>query len=280
MVEEAVNAIPKPTDGKDGRDGSDADVTKFAADLHDSINALREWTTGEITDAIGRAMATADEIKRSVDAALATVPRGFLVNADGDLVFVRRDGTTEAVGRVRGDDGSTPPGVDSFSLDPEGNLIAHMTDGRSLSIGLVRGADGRHGRDGAPGLGFDDMRWEYDGERTMTMIMERDGQRQTQSFYIPVPIDRGIWREGEYVPGDTVTRDGAVWIAKRTTTAIPGVGADNGWRLAVKSARNGRSAYEIARAAGFSGTEKEWLASLKGPEGRQGPAGPPGKDRT
>ncbi len=295
LVTEAFAAVPPPRDGIDGlpgpvgekgdpgpagRDGSDADVTKFAAELHDRINALREWTTGEITDAIGRAMATADEIRRSVDTALATVPRGFLVNADGDLVFVRRDGTTEAVGRVRGDDGTTPPGVDSFSLDPEGNLIAHMTDGRSLSIGLVRGADGRHGKDGAPGLGFDDMRWEYDGERTMTMIMERDGQRQTQSFYIPVPIDRGIWREGEYAMGDTVTRDGAVWIAKRTTTAIPGVGADNGWRLAVKSARNGRSAYELARAAGFSGTEKEWLASLKGPEGKSGPPGPPGRDRT
>ena len=295
LVTEAFAAVPVPRDGIDGlpgpvgekgepgpagRDGSDADVTKIALEIDDRIKALREQMTGEIGDAVGRAMATADEIRRAVDAALATVPRGFLVNADGDLVFVRRDGTTEAVGRVRGDDGTTPPGVDSFSLDPEGNLIAHMTDGRSLSIGLVRGADGKHGKDGAAGLGFDDMRWEYDGERTMTLIMERDGQTRTQAFYFPLPLDRGIWREGEYVVGDAVTRDGAVWIAKRVTTAIPGVGADSGWRLAVKSARNGRSAYEIARAAGFSGTEKEWLASLKGPEGKQGPPGVPGRDRT
>lgn len=285
-VIEEIAKMPIPKDGKDGepgpagRDGSDADVTKIVAEIDGRINALREQMTGEIGDVLERAMATADEIKRTVSAALATVPRSCLVNADGDLVFVRRDGTTEAVGRVRGDDGTTPPGVDSFSLDPEGNLIAHMTDGRSLAIGLVRGADGRHGKDGAPGLGFEDMRWEYDGERTITLIMERDGQSRTQSFYFPLPLDRGIWREGEYKVGDAVTRDGAVWLAQKTTTATPGVGADNGWRLAVKSARNGRSAYEIARAAGFSGTEKEWLASLKGPEGKQGPPGVPGRDRT
>ena len=36
---------------------------------------------------------------------------------------------------------------------------------------------------------------------------------------------------------------------------------------------NGASAYEIAKAYGFEGTEEEWLASLKD---EPGPAGPPG----
>ena len=43
----------------------------------------------------------------------------------------------------------------------------------------------------------------------------------------------------------------------------------------------GASAYDIARANGFEGTEAEWLASLKGDPGETGPAGPqgdPGKD--
>jgi len=35
----------------------------------------------------------------------------------------------------------------------------------------------------------------------------------------------------------------------------------------------GPSAYEVAVAAGFAGTEEEWLATLVGPEGDQGPAG-------
>ncbi|USH45858.1 hypothetical protein SEA_VIEENROSE_23 [Streptomyces phage VieEnRose] len=36
---------------------------------------------------------------------------------------------------------------------------------------------------------------------------------------------------------------------------------------------DGASAYEVAVAEGFVGTEAEWLASLVGPEGPQGPAG-------
>ncbi len=38
----------------------------------------------------------------------------------------------------------------------------------------------------------------------------------------------------------------------------------------------GDSAYEVAVANGFTGTEAEWLASLVGPEGPQGPKGDPG----
>ncbi len=38
--------------------------------------------------------------------------------------------------------------------------------------------------------------------------------------------------------------------------------------------RPGQSAYELAVASGFAGTEAEWLASLKGDTGPQGPAAP------
>jgi hypothetical protein len=38
----------------------------------------------------------------------------------------------------------------------------------------------------------------------------------------------------------------------------------------------GLSAYEVAVAAGFSGSADDWLASLVGPTGEQGPAGPQG----
>lgn len=39
---------------------------------------------------------------------------------------------------------------------------------------------------------------------------------------------------------------------------------------------DGKSAYEIALEHGFEGTEEEWLASLKGDPGEQGPQGEPG----
>ena len=40
---------------------------------------------------------------------------------------------------------------------------------------------------------------------------------------------------------------------------------------------NGLSAYEIAVANGFEGTEAEWLASLVGPQGPAGPKGDTGE---
>ncbi|QAY26943.1 minor tail protein [Streptomyces phage Shawty] len=43
---------------------------------------------------------------------------------------------------------------------------------------------------------------------------------------------------------------------------------------------DGDSAYEVAVANGFVGTEAEWLASLIGPEGPEGPQGPAGADGT
>ncbi|MFC6170348.1 hypothetical protein [Loigolactobacillus jiayinensis] len=45
-----------------------------------------------------------------------------------------------------------------------------------------------------------------------------------------------------------------------------------------QSGADGKSAYELAVVDGFSGTEAEWLASLKGPTGATGPQGPTGKD--
>ncbi|SHI02157.1 hypothetical protein [Virgibacillus chiguensis] len=45
--------------------------------------------------------------------------------------------------------------------------------------------------------------------------------------------------------------------------------------------KNGKSAYEIAVDSGFTGTEQEWLNSLKGPKGDKGDKGDkgnPGKD--
>lgn len=40
---------------------------------------------------------------------------------------------------------------------------------------------------------------------------------------------------------------------------------------------DGRSAYEIAVANGFEGTEQEWLESIEGDQGDPGPPGEPGE---
>jgi len=47
-------------------------------------------------------------------------------------------------------------------------------------------------------------------------------------------------------------------------------------RSCAVAGRPGLSAYEVAVAAGYEGTEAEWLASLKGADGQDGATGPQG----
>ena len=49
-------------------------------------------------------------------------------------------------------------------------------------------------------------------------------------------------------------------------------GTEAEWLASLKGA-DGKSAYEVAKANGFTGTEKEWLASLKGEKGDKGEPG-------
>jgi hypothetical protein len=62
-----------------------------------------------------------------------------------------------------------------------------------------------------------------------------------------------------------------MWVASTDTTGAPEISPH--WTLSVKRGRDGRSAFDIARSAGFHGTEREWLASLRGAKGDPGPSG-------
>lgn len=58
-------------------------------------------------------------------------------------------------------------------------------------------------------------------------------------------------------------------------------GTEEEWLAALKGDQGepgdaGKSAYEVAVGAGFKGTEAEWLAALKGPKGDTGPTGQQG----
>ena len=59
-------------------------------------------------------------------------------------------------------------------------------------------------------------------------------------------------------------------VTRRTTTSLPIFTQQPGIPIA------GKSAYEVAVENGFSGSESQWLASLVGPQGGQGVAGPTG----
>ena len=59
-----------------------------------------------------------------------------------------------------------------------------------------------------------------------------------------MPIYRGVWKEGAYKRGDTVTWGGSQFTAVRDTDAKPEM--DGSWQLSVKRGRDGR---EVVKAA-------------------------------
>jgi hypothetical protein len=99
-------------------------------------------------------------------------------------------------------------------------------------------------KDGADGLGFDDLSVEYDGERSFTIKFQRGEEIKEFAFRIPVVLDRGVFKqERAYERSDGVTYGGSWWIAQRDAPeGKPGFGGD--WRLAVKHGRDGKDLTE------------------------------------
>lgn len=105
------------------------------------------------------------------------------------------------------------------------------------ALARLPGPQGEPGPQGKPGLGFADF--TYDGERRMTWA--REGMDPVV-MVLPMVIDRGVWREGQrYERGDGASWNGSFWIAQKDDPAKPGV-SNSGWRLAVKSGRDGKDA--------------------------------------
>lgn len=103
----------------------------------------------------------------------------------------------------------------------------------------------KDGRDGIDGLGFDDMRLEHDGKRSVKFIFERGDVRKEIPVTFPCVIDAGFWKEGMKVEkGDGVTFGGSYWIAQRETDSKPEIGNPD-WRLAVKKGRDAKQSARI-----------------------------------
>jgi len=141
-----------------------------------------------------------------------------------------------------GEKGRDGVGLAGALLDRDGNMIVTLTNGETKTLGRVVGEDGKDGKDGdagRDGMGFDDLALEYDGERTLTFRMERNGVVKQQSFDLPIVLDRGVYKAGTgYVKGDAVTYGGSLWIAQCDTRAKPDATPD--WRLSVKRGRDAR----------------------------------------
>jgi hypothetical protein len=203
MIGEVGPELFAPAAGKDGRDGIDGKDAE------------------PITD---------EQLAAAVAAHLAAHPPA-----------VGKDGADGKDGR----DGKDGVGAASALIDRSGNLVLTLTDGRTIELGAVvgkdgeNGSDGQDGRNGEAGLGFDDLEFDYDGERAFAFRLIRGDVVKEYSFTAPLVIDRGVFKaETAYAKGDGVSFGGSFFIAQRDTSERPET--SDAWRLAVKRGRDGK----------------------------------------
>lgn len=223
IVSEEVSKLPKPERGEKGEPGDrGADGTPASVDEEE----------------------IAEKVLSQVMEALKSIP----VPKDG------KDGRD-------GIDGKDGVGATSAMIDRNGELVLTMSDGKTIQLGCVVGKDGRSieetsiksmvedavsslpkPKDGADGLGFDDMDLAEKDEGIFLQFMRGD---RVKEFRLPVVTDRGVFKIGTvYRKGDGITDQGSFWIAQKDeVTERPG--SCDGWRLAVKRGQNGKDAKPV-----------------------------------
>lgn len=213
-------------DGKDGRDGKDADPIDMAdvsRELlaHPGLKSLIDLLVSEAV----QAHFAANPVQHGKD---GRDGRDGIPGKDGERGLPGADG-------AKGDPGADGAGLAGGMIDVNGELILTTTKGDTLRLGKVVGKDGA---DGADGIGFDDLSFDYDGEREFSIKASKDGRVKEAKFTVPTVIDRGYWREGvKAKSGDGWTEGGHWWICKADTDSRPG--HDNpAWRMGARAGKD------------------------------------------
>lgn len=77
------------------------------------------------------------------------------------------------------------------------------------------------------------------GRKFVVEMLLTGGRKSTLEVKTAIPVDRGVWKEGEaYDRGDGVSLNGCWWIAQKETSDRPGTSP--AWRMAVKAGRDGK----------------------------------------
>lgn len=136
----------------------------------------------------------------------------------------------------QGETGADGVGLAGAVINRAGELVVTKTNGEAITLGTVVGKDGDKGADGKNGADFTNVEIDYDGERSL--IIRGAGGEIVK--HLPIPIDRGYWREGmKSEKGDVVTQEGSAWIAIKDTSAKPCRENAEDWRMLARKGRDG-----------------------------------------
>jgi hypothetical protein len=81
-----------------------------------------------------------------------------------------------------------------------------------------------------------------DGEFAVKTILT-GGKDHITKFAVPVMVYKGIWKEGAYTKGSTVTTGGSLWHCNKDTTDKPGT--SESWQLCAKKGTDGRDGKDL-----------------------------------
>lgn len=215
-----------------------SDASAAADEAREAIKTLREnvvkWM-GETSQSLAD---TLDDFRKSTEVELTsnvTVKleadsgefRKMIDEAIGDFEAVKADiekAVSDGIDKVKAAIPEAVPGprgasIKSVDTNRAGNLVITFDDGSQKDVGRV------DGKDGADGLGFDDMEFKLVGERSFSLEFTRGDKAKSFNFTLPVAIYRGQYdKEKAYEAGDMVTFGGEVWHFKAETgSSAPGV---------------------------------------------------------
>ena len=173
---------------------------------------------------------------------------------------------TEVVGMQVLEAGDALP---KCTVDNEGAMVYSVDSAAAYTcIGKkwtsMKGKDGKDGADGKDGK---DGKNGTNGAAGAAGSVGADGNDGSSCTAVAMKNGKGY---KIVCGGDSV---GVVLNGEDGAKGDPGVKGDSG-----ATGNNGLSAYEIAKAGGYTGTEEEWIASLKGEQGAKGDTGVAGSD--
>ncbi|MEN5220491.1 hypothetical protein [Stenotrophomonas sp. TWI602] len=139
--------------------------------------------------------------------------------------------------------GADGVGIAGAMIDRGGDLVITTTKGEAVRLGKVVGEDGRDG------LSFESAAGVYDAERGFVITLGA-GDRRAE-LVLPYMVHRGFHRDGMGMKaGQSITHDGALWIAKRDNASRPCLENSEDWILAARKGRDGKDGKSVKVPAG------------------------------
>ena len=156
------------------------------------------------------------------------------------MVTLAVDKAVEAVPAPR--EAKDGTGLAGALIDRNGDLVVTLTNGEAKNLGPVVGKDGEPGKPGRDGFDLDafDATVMDDGRTVLLSFTGKEMDYKVELGF-PVMLYRGVYKEGPYERGDTVTWAGSLWHCDAEKTADkPGDGSSD-WTLCAKKGRDGRN---------------------------------------